>query len=442
MYLQYIVSTGGSSSVEAVWESTSLYAVHVVMKKTIEELEFTIPKLAKFGEAAADKGENIQANRIFSRLLKAVSCSADLSVRIRCSALTKMASFYRKIEDIPQLQEVLEILSPLSTLNNQDLRINPHEMLARSYLTTSMQMSTTFRRVVPSNGPSVHSPALHQSIRCANNEVFRLVLQAITQNRRGYPSLAGSPNESLDPNKDLEGRDTLGRTPLCLACHLGDEGKCEALICAGARVNEVDCDGQTILSVAAGKGLLKIVESLVLRQAEVNPVLLVRKGSTPLQAAADSGHLEVVKFLLSYGANVHTKRFLDNKTAKQLAQDRGHEIIVKELDEWEKRKHPQESTHDEIVQIAPPMMPGALREDLRNLEPAQSANSFRMMPRMDDMIAVSGSRDFDMTPTDVFSPDGQSMDDFGLGPIPDWCQIFPSFDPSLPVPDLGQNMDI
>src|SRR5271156_743795 len=131
MYLQYIISTGGSSSVEAVWESTSLYAVHVVMKKTIEELEFTIPKLAKFGEAAAEKGENIQAYRIFGSLLKAVSCSADLSVRIRCSALTKMASFYRKVEDIPQLQEVLEILSPLSTSNNQDLRINPHEMLAR-----------------------------------------------------------------------------------------------------------------------------------------------------------------------------------------------------------------------------------------------------------------------------------------------------------------------
>jgi hypothetical protein len=439
MYLQYIISTGGSSSVEAVWESTSLYAVHVVMKKTIEELEFTIPKLAKFGEAAAEKGENIQAYRIFGSLLKAVNCSADLSVRIRCSALTKMASFYRKVEDIPQLQEVLEILSPLSTSNNQDLRINPHEMLARSYLTTSMQMSTTFRRVVPSNGPPVHSPALHQSIRCANNEVFRLVLQAITQNRRGYPSLAGSPNESLDPNKDLEGRDTLGRTPLCLACHLGDEGKCEALICAGARVNEVDCDGQTILTVAAGKGLLKTVESLVLHQAEVNPVLLVRKGSTPLQAAAEGGHLEVVKVLLSYGANVHTQRFLDNKTAKQLAQDRGHEIVVKELDEWGTGKHPQATTHDEIV---PPIMPGALREDHRNLEPAQPANSFRIMQRMDDMMAVSGSQEFGMTPRDAFSQDGQSMDDFDLGPIENWDQIFPSFDPSLPIPDLGQDMDI
>jgi hypothetical protein len=108
MYLQRIVSAGGS---------TSGYAVHVVMEKTIEELEYTISKLARFGEAAANRGENIQAHRIFGRLLKAVR-SADLSVRIRCSALTKMASFYRKVEDIPQLQEVLEILSPLSTSNN------------------------------------------------------------------------------------------------------------------------------------------------------------------------------------------------------------------------------------------------------------------------------------------------------------------------------------
>lgn len=442
MYLQYILSTGGSSSVEAVWESTSLYAIHVVMNKTIEELEFTIRRLAKLGEAVADKGDNIQAHRIFGRLFKAVSCSADLSVRTRCWALTKMASFYGKVEDIPQLQEVLEILSPLSTSNNQDPRINPHEMLARSYLTTSMGMSTTFRRVVPSNGPPVHSPALHQSIRCADNEVFRLVLQAITENRTGYQSPAASPNESLDPNKDLEGRDTLGRTPLCLACHLGDECKCEALICAGARVNEVDCDGQTILAVAAGKGLLKTVESLVLRQAEVNPALLVRKGSTPLQAAAEGGHLEVVKLLLSYGANVNTQRFLDNKTAKQLAQDRGHEIVVKELDEWGNGKHPQATTHDETVQIASPMMSGALHEHHRNLEPAEPANSFRMMPRMDGVTAVSGSQDFGMTLTDVFSQDGQSMDNFDFGPIENWDQTFPPFDASFPIPNLGQDMDI
>jgi hypothetical protein len=315
-------------------------------------------------------------------------------------------------------------------------------MLAQSYLTTSMQMSTTLRRVVPIHNVCVHSPALHQSIGCVNNEVFRLVLQAITENRRGYPSPAGSPNESLDPNKDLEGRDTWGRTPLHLACQLGDEAKCEALICAGARVNEIDRDGQPILAVAAGKGLLKTVESLVLRQAEVNPVLLVRKGSTPLQAAAEGGHLEVVKFLLSYNANVHTRRFLDNKTAKQLAQDRGHEIVVKELDEWGNGKHPQATTHDETVQIVSQMMPGALHEHHRNLEPVEPTNSFRMMPRMDGVTAVSGSQDFGMTPTDVFSQDGQSMDNFDFGPIENWDQIFPPFDASFPIPNLGQDMDI
>jgi hypothetical protein len=63
------------------------------MKKTIEELEYTIPELV-------NRGDNIQAYRIFFRLLKAVSCSADLSLSVRCSALRKMAWFNWKVKDI------------------------------------------------------------------------------------------------------------------------------------------------------------------------------------------------------------------------------------------------------------------------------------------------------------------------------------------------------
>jgi ankyrin repeat protein len=61
---------------------------------------------------------------------------------------------------------------------------------------------------------------------------------------------------------------------------------------------------------------------------------------TPLHWAALAGQLEIVKYLLSEGANVHAKVEAYGATAKDIALKNGHLDIVKFLNEYD-RKQPQ-----------------------------------------------------------------------------------------------------
>ena len=84
-----------------------------------------------------------------------------------------------------------------------------------------------------------------------------------------------------------------------------------------------------MLEIAAAGGDLEIVARLIKAGAEVNPQLSVG-ASSPLQAAAANGHLEVTKCLLDHQANISQDRH-DDKTALQLAEENGHREIVELL---------------------------------------------------------------------------------------------------------------
>ena len=65
--------------------------------------------------------------------------------------------------------------------------------------------------------------------------------------------------------------------------------------------------------------------------ADVNDIISYNT-STPLQAAAEEGHGEVVDILLDRGAKVSQVRQYDGKTAAQLALERGHPDIANRID--------------------------------------------------------------------------------------------------------------
>ncbi|KAJ9269877.1 hypothetical protein DTO212C5_4051 [Paecilomyces variotii] len=153
--------------------------------------------------------------------------------------------------------------------------------------------------------------------------------------------------------------DDSGRTALLHTSEAGNEELVELLLEHGADVN-INHHGETALTAAASGGHEKIVRTLLLHGARVSVGGDIIAG-TPIQAAAGSGHIgtihllidhgtrvdgvhgssalrsasaggqqEVVRMLLSHGADPNA-RSSDSGTALQSASSNGHTDIVRLL---------------------------------------------------------------------------------------------------------------
>jgi hypothetical protein len=320
------------------------------LKEVARELEWTIEGLTKLGDAAVANKDNDRADRIFLHILDGLQSTNCLSVRLRWAALSKMALFYRDIGNEPRSQKALRTLSSLSTSTEhrpktKNSNINPHRMLSYSLIKTSKALHSSFvKSDVSSVDAVVRSPALYQSIRCENPEVFQATLEVIVKGaapNTAQGALSGEVDSwasfstaTLDSDESIHSRDTLDRSPIFVAAALGKESYCRDLFEAGARVDDRDCNGRTLLTVAAGQNLLETAKRiLTIKIEEVNPLNLWDT-STPLQAAAAAGHLEMVRLLVQHGADLRTPCLWDGgKTAVQIARENGHEEIAQELEQ-------------------------------------------------------------------------------------------------------------
>jgi ankyrin repeat protein len=97
-----------------------------------------------------------------------------------------------------------------------------------------------------------------------------------------------------------------GKTPLHLATQLGHQNITELLLDCGANVNALDESKSSPLFEAARHHDLSVVQSLLDRGAEVN--LIDDQSWTPLlRAFQHSGNDEIVRVLVTYGANVNVR---------------------------------------------------------------------------------------------------------------------------------------
>ncbi|XP_071504902.1 uncharacterized protein [Diadema antillarum] len=101
--------------------------------------------------------------------------------------------------------------------------------------------------------------------------------------------------------RSLEDSDSLGTTPLMLACSHHQDDIVKALILNGAIVNKSHKSGMTPLMMAAEKGLTSTVGILLEAGAYINTT--TPTGESALMQACRKGHKDVVRLLLEFGAN-------------------------------------------------------------------------------------------------------------------------------------------
>lgn len=119
-----------------------------------------------------------------------------------------------------------------------------------------------------------------------------------TRHRRVNTESGGFGRELLD-EVDLG-----GFTPLLFAARTGDLDTARFLLDAGARANESAPEGSTVLMVAAHSGHGAVAALLLERGADPN---VTGAGYTALHAAVMRGNLELVRAILSSGANPNAR---------------------------------------------------------------------------------------------------------------------------------------
>lgn len=123
--------------------------------------------------------------------------------------------------------------------------------------------------------------------------------------------------------------DQEGHTALMFAAFNGHSEIVLFLLDAGAEINRVDFMGRTALLYGSTGPFPETVTILLERGADPNRVDS-NEHFSPLMHAAAEGHLEVVKVLLSHGAD-HSLRDVDGDDAASFAAQGGHIQVLEYL---------------------------------------------------------------------------------------------------------------
>ena len=327
----------------------------LIERKCVE----TIDKIETLVYAADENNWVDQAKWIYGRLLQEVERTPTFPHRRKRALLLRMATFYQRLgaplEEAFILDHVASLNKALSTSEEIcGLRINALQNASRA---TGVIFAELPVQQVPldfrTKGAPV--PVVHHLLRHGSP---RLVPKVLDNEARGAEPpvdlILANPLHVAAQDGDtailrllinkyrsgINGRDLLDRTPLFLAAWCGHDNACELLLDFQADINARSITNQTVIEIAARHGHINVMKVLCNRGADINPIPL-EGSSTPLQAAAESGHLDVVRYLLdTRKADLIVRRFGDRKTAKDLASENGHAAIVGLLESAELSTQP------------------------------------------------------------------------------------------------------
>jgi ankyrin repeat protein len=151
---------------------------------------------------------------------------------------------------------------------------------------------------------------------------------AVMQNKPDYVRLLCARGADASAT-DAEGLQPIHHCGLGL--HRGFTAVAEALLRAGADVDAVDGDGETLLHIACCFGHLSLVRMLVqVGGADVNRRNTIT-GQTPLHWSSVFGHTAVARLLIQAGADWQAETNI-GETARFMAVWRGHDDFVSWLD--------------------------------------------------------------------------------------------------------------
>lgn len=118
----------------------------------------------------------------------------------------------------------------------------------------------------------------------------RLIVAALAGDQDGIAA-------ALAGGADVDARDAAGRTPLMVATEARQTEAFRALLAAGADVDLQDDKLDNPFLYAGAEGLLDIL--VLAHEAGADPTITNRYGGVALIPAAERGHVEVVRYLLT-----------------------------------------------------------------------------------------------------------------------------------------------